>query len=324
MQHLRSIVLRVIVAVSFTLSAIPAHGQSREVEVQSTIRRALEEFDARRWEEARTLFRRAHEMEPSARTLRAIGMASFELLDYVSAIAAFEEALTETHRSLDTAQRAEVQRLLSDARTFVASYALELTATTATITVDGAPAVIRDGMLLLNAGAHEVRTEAEGFEPDVARVHARGGISGALRVELRPAARTATETDEPVERSGETGMGVVPGAIVLGAGGAVLAISLAQSLRARSTRDEYERVCSASGVPGECLSADAARLDTIADDFARQRGSAWGLLAGGLATAGVGTVLLLFGRDGDDDATVADDVACAFDGCRLFVRGSFR
>src|SRR4051812_11159906 len=49
---------------------------------------AVSEYDARRYEEARALFRRAHELSPNARTLRGIGMASFELREYVEALRA--------------------------------------------------------------------------------------------------------------------------------------------------------------------------------------------------------------------------------------------
>lgn len=122
----------------------------------------------------------------------------------------------------------------------------------------------------------------------------------------------------------EKGMGIVPGAVVLGAGGAVLAVSLVQGLRARHTRDEYDTICARSGFPDQCLASDAVRLGELADDFRRQRNSAWGLLAGGAATAGVGTVLLVLGLggDGEPDATTAD-VSCSGDGCTLFVRGRF-
>ena len=46
---------------------------------------AVAEYDAGHFQEARALFRQAHEKSPTARTLRGIGMCSFELRDYVEA-----------------------------------------------------------------------------------------------------------------------------------------------------------------------------------------------------------------------------------------------
>ena len=48
--------------------------------------RAIVEFEAGRFAEARALFMRAHEIWPSARTFRVLGMTSFELRSYVRAL----------------------------------------------------------------------------------------------------------------------------------------------------------------------------------------------------------------------------------------------
>ena len=50
------------------------------------IKEGLAEYEARHFDEARSLFQRAHDLNPNARTHRGIGMASFELRDYVSAV----------------------------------------------------------------------------------------------------------------------------------------------------------------------------------------------------------------------------------------------
>src|SRR5262249_43441282 len=63
--------------------------------VQGLIADAVAEYDAGHFEEARALFRRAQAEAPSARTLRGIGMASFELRDYVEADRALAAALGE-------------------------------------------------------------------------------------------------------------------------------------------------------------------------------------------------------------------------------------
>jgi tetratricopeptide (TPR) repeat protein len=78
---------------------------------RSTLKDALAEYDANHFEEARVLFRRAHEINPNARTLRGIGMASFELRDYVAAVRTLSAALVETRKPLSAEQRTHAQGL---------------------------------------------------------------------------------------------------------------------------------------------------------------------------------------------------------------------
>jgi len=56
---------------------------------------AVAEYEAGHYQEARALFRQAHEKSPTARTLRGIGMASFELRDYVEATRALTASLRD-------------------------------------------------------------------------------------------------------------------------------------------------------------------------------------------------------------------------------------
>lgn len=62
------------------------------------IAEAVAEYEARHFEEARALFRRAHAMFPNARTMRGQGMAEFELRNYRGAIQCFESALSSRAR----------------------------------------------------------------------------------------------------------------------------------------------------------------------------------------------------------------------------------
>src|SRR5262245_12806154 len=53
---------------------------------EQLITRALTEFDARNFAEARALFLQAHALRPTARTLRGIGVTEFELRNYVDSV----------------------------------------------------------------------------------------------------------------------------------------------------------------------------------------------------------------------------------------------
>jgi len=75
-----------------------------------------------RWQEARALFQQAHEEYPNARTLRGIGMAAFEMRDYVGAYRALMQALASEERPLTRRQRRATQALLEETRAFIGRF----------------------------------------------------------------------------------------------------------------------------------------------------------------------------------------------------------
>jgi hypothetical protein len=154
---------------------------------RSTIDEAVAEFSAGRYEEARSLFKRAHELSPNARTLRGMGMTAFELRMYVHAIRELEGALRETHKPLDPTMRANVQTLAVKARAFVGRVEPQLEPKEARLLVDGAPPQLEsDGTLLLDAGTHVLSATADGHKPISVRIAIEGGSDQTLRLPLEP------------------------------------------------------------------------------------------------------------------------------------------
>src|SRR5262249_3565384 len=78
------------------------------------IGQAVKEFEAARFEAALSAFKAAHALQPSARTFRGIGLASYSLGDFVEARRAFERALIDPRRPLTTESRHEVEFLLRE------------------------------------------------------------------------------------------------------------------------------------------------------------------------------------------------------------------
>jgi tetratricopeptide (TPR) repeat protein len=155
---------------------------------RALLEEAVSEYDARRYEEARALFRRAHDISPNARTLRGIGMASFELREYVEALRSLENALTDKRRPLTATQRQQVEALLERTRAFVGRFFLKLAPKETTLRIDGAPTVIEsDGSLLLSFGRHSVIAEAPGFVPENREINVIGGERQELLFQLRAA-----------------------------------------------------------------------------------------------------------------------------------------
>src|SRR4051812_20518281 len=183
-MNVRSSSARVALAVALftvTVNAVaPAHALAQDpsdtAQYRSLLEEAVGEYDARRYEEARALFRRAHDLSPNARTMRGIGMASFELREYVEALRALEGALVDKRRPLTSQQRQQVEGLLDRTRAFVGRFVVRLSPKETLLRVDGAPVTLEpDGTLLLSFGRHSVVAEAPGSMPENRDIYVIGG-----------------------------------------------------------------------------------------------------------------------------------------------------
>src|SRR5262245_21535053 len=83
---------------ALSLLTSSALAQEEPDEYREAIEAAVEELNAGLYEEALAQFSRAHELQPSARTLRGIGLAAYELRDYVRAVEALEASLEDPRR----------------------------------------------------------------------------------------------------------------------------------------------------------------------------------------------------------------------------------
>lgn len=167
----------------------PAPEPSAEVQqgYWALVHAALAEFEAGRYAEANTLFLRAHELWPSARTQRVLGITAFELRRYVTALQALSAALVDTRKPLGDEHRREVERLIEQARAFVGRYRLRLSPDNAELLVDGNPILTEaDGSLLLEFGTHELLVRAAGYAPLRRQLFVDGGDHRELVLELEP------------------------------------------------------------------------------------------------------------------------------------------
>lgn len=278
--------------------------------VRAILVEAVAEYEAGHYAEAQALFRRANELAPSGRTLRGLGMASYELRQYVSAIRSFEAALAARTRPLSDAQRAHVQDLLARASTFVARLAPRIEPEEASLEVDGAPAVREDdGTILLEPGRHVVVLEHEGYERETLDLALEPGVVRELEMRLRP----RREREDPPAAS--------PGADLLwgGAGlgiAATVGVAVAATLGAFALVDDarLERDCVVYVCPASAREVrDRANGLSIAAD------------AVGVASAIVGATALALLVAGaiDDRPALEGGAACTQDGCMATLRGVF-
>lgn len=161
--------------------------------VKKTYRKAIKdgvaEYEARHFEEALSYFRKAHQVYPNARTFRGIGMASFELRDYVTAVRSLTAALDEQRKPLSPDQRKETQELIDRCRLFVAIYTLKISPPEAQATVDANPVELEpDGTLMLGLGVHTIEARLKGYRTRSLSVPVRGGERKELQITLEPIA----------------------------------------------------------------------------------------------------------------------------------------
>jgi hypothetical protein len=153
---------------------------------------AVTEYDAGRYDEARALFRLAHQKAPTARTLRGIGMASFELRDYVEAARSLAGALREERRPLTDEQRKQVEGLLARTDTFVGRFSLRIQPAGNDLLVDGQPSELEpDGSLLLGFGHHRLTARCPSCTPaqKTVEVEVLGGEHREIEIAFAPAAQ---------------------------------------------------------------------------------------------------------------------------------------
>ncbi len=299
---------------------------------RQVVAEAIVEFDAGRWAEARALFLRAHELWPSARTLRTLGMTSYELRDYPRAVNELKQALSDARRPLTEEQRQHTESLIERANGFLGNYHIELKPVDAQAWVDARPHVIRHGEVLqLGVGSHELVARAPGYTELRRRISVQGGEEVTLRLELMPAtapviasvatapatpppAPVSTKREHPATLDEHSGHGrfwtwvAAGGAVALG--GASTALWLQSESDAAPIKSECEPL---KGTPDECSEAD------FDDEGVKRLETAHQITLGLAIAAGLGAVAL-YVVEGE---TKAEQTTISLNPGGLSVSGSF-
>jgi hypothetical protein len=190
LRALRALILALACTGLFGLSAAPGAAQTPAADdaaYKDLIDQALSEFKHKNWPEARVLFMRAHEQNPNARTLRGMGVVSFEMRDYLNAVVNLKAALEDKRQPLTEAQRKECEGLLARARTFVGVYTLKLEPRDAHVTLDGGEPLRDDeGHLLVSFGEHTLGGSAPGRQDATLRFNVQGGEREEIALVLSP------------------------------------------------------------------------------------------------------------------------------------------
>jgi tetratricopeptide (TPR) repeat protein len=155
---------------------------------------AVEEYAAHNYPEALEQFRRAHELQPSARTLRGLGVSEFELRNYRASAAALERALASN------------VKLLARVRTYLGTLSLNVVPEISSVIVDGEQRELdADHRLVIDVGNHVLEFNAPGRASTQRTVRIGGGRVQYLSVALPPAVASVEHEDaQALETERET------------------------------------------------------------------------------------------------------------------------
>ena len=311
--------------VGFGAPARAQKGQAAETknDYKKIVREAIEEFSLGNWSEARALFQRAHDLNPSARTLRGLGMVAFELRNYVDAVRLLAASLEDPRNPLTLEHRKQVEELLTRARTFVGSFNIKMSPPGGELTVDDAPAQPSGGgPLLLDIGKHTL-VVVKGGDKQTRVVDVRGGeqetltfTPGTAAVPGSGAQKNAT-TAPAASDSGARGEGgsAVP-YVMLGVGGALLIGAGVTGFMALGAQSDLEEKCPDRKDCAPNMKSTRSRAKTlgIVTDV---------LWIGGALAAGAGLIWILAGGDGEEGAGIETAAVIGPAGSGVVVRGTF-
>jgi hypothetical protein len=173
---------------------------------QRVVQDALQEYHATNFAEAYALFEHAHQLRPSARTWRCLGMTSFELRQYVRAEAELRAALGDTRQPLTPAQHSEVTVLLDRIDHYIATLEVRTRPSSAEVRLDGQSVA---GKIVVNLGEHELTVRSEGYQPVLRKLLIEGGKAQSLSIELQPLP-VPTVASAPVAQPPEASPAPVP------------------------------------------------------------------------------------------------------------------
>ena len=165
-----------------------------ELSYEVALSEAISAHDRGDFDRARAFMERAHELEPSARTLRGLGIVAFSEGRHREAIDHLEAALASTDKPLPPDLQDNVRELLSHAWGQVGRYQVGVDPPVGDFLVDGsAPELRGDGTLILEPGNHLLTVRAPERAPYELPLVVRPGEQRSLHVVLALAAPSTTE-----------------------------------------------------------------------------------------------------------------------------------
>ena len=168
---------------ALAMHASSGRAQEGRSEYDRLVDEALSEFDAGHYEEALSAFEQAYKVKPSARALRGVAKALFELRAYARCVATIDRALASEDEPLTGALRTDVESLRERAMHFVGEAIVDVTPAEATVVLDG-EAVAAPFSRVVDVGPHTLDVSAPDHQPQSRRFEIHGGETTRVSVRL--------------------------------------------------------------------------------------------------------------------------------------------
>jgi tetratricopeptide (TPR) repeat protein len=167
----------------------PAESERETAAYHAHVSRALSAQREGDFEAAHDAFAAAHALAPSARTLRGMGISSFQAGRHARALEELEAALVHDTRRLDGKLREDALHLVAHARKQVGTIVLNVTPAAAVVTVDDLPEQRPvSAPLILDGGGHSLSLRAEGHAEQSIGLEVVPQLTQNLSVALLPVA----------------------------------------------------------------------------------------------------------------------------------------
>ncbi len=251
------------------LVPLSAHAQNTRLEeYRQAATEGQDAFNRGEFAEARERWQHARGILPNPRIYRLLGRVAEALNEPVEAVRMYRLSLTapENDNPLTDARRQEVEDvLLPQAMAHVGEILLEVEPADAVITIDGRPADIQDGSLLLPVGTYTLRIRRQGYVEHEQSIEIQARAREPLRVELRPedgeAARAARASGGASPGTGQGGGPDLTGPIVLfGIAGAGLVTFAVGGGLALAEDSRLQQSCFAADSTPTCAPSDLSEL----------------------------------------------------------------
>ena len=224
------------------------------------MREGVAAHDSARYVEARAHFECAHELDASARTWLALGLASYALHDFERAYEEFQKALTDTRNELSPTERQGMAPTIKEIEKELGEVRVNVSPPDAQLFVDGVAKDIRT--LRLKPGTRELRAVARGYGSREIGVDVRAGSAQSVDLDL-----------------GSAGPDRTLALIVGGVGVAGIGVGAVFGILSMNKHSESDRLCPKDG----CLPAGSKAMD---DAIVFGNVSTVAFIVGGVGIAG--------------------------------------
>jgi tetratricopeptide (TPR) repeat protein len=184
----------------------PAHDPASVDEARLRFQKGVQLFKEWSFEAALAEFRKAYQLAPSYRVLYNIAQVHYELHNYVDALKAFRQYLTEGGNDVSVDRRTQVEAEIRKLEGRVGYLEVVANVDSGQVAIDDVPVGLLPMKLpiLVNPGVRRVSVMKPGFGTTARNVTIAGGDHAQVQLELNEAVASRVPRDEAGKKSGRT------------------------------------------------------------------------------------------------------------------------